>query len=73
MTSAVESAVFNNSEECIAAGTRSGSIKVFDLTENKGRYTSMNTHCIPVNTLYSNAQYLWSQSWSSFPVFSSLW
>lgn len=46
MTSAVDSAVFNNSEECMAAGTRSGSIKVFDLTENKGRCTTMNPHYI---------------------------
>lgn len=35
MTSAVESVTFNNSENWIAAGTKSGVIKVFDLDENK--------------------------------------
>ena len=52
MTSAVESVVFNNTEECVAAGTRSGSIKVFDLAENKGRCCmTINPHCIPIPTL----------------------
>ena len=30
------SVIFNNTEDCIAAGAQSGTIKIFDLNENKG-------------------------------------
>ena len=30
--------MFNEPEECIAAGSKSGSIRVFDLEQNKGQF-----------------------------------
>lgn len=38
-TSPVESVVFNEPEECLAAGSKSGSIRVFDLSQHKGTLT----------------------------------
>ena len=38
MTSPVQSVSFNNSENWIGAGSKSGVFKVFDLEENKGWY-----------------------------------
>ena len=37
MTSPVQSVTFNNSENWVAAGSKSGVIKVFDCEENRGR------------------------------------
>lgn len=36
LSSPVGSVIFNNTEDCIAAGSISGTIKIFDLNENKG-------------------------------------
>ena len=36
MTSPVQSVVFNNSENWLGAGSKSGVVKVFDLEENRG-------------------------------------
>ena len=47
MTSAVESVTFNNSENWIAAGTKSGVIKVFDLDENKSESLSVVMVMLP--------------------------
>ncbi len=48
MTSPVESVVFNNSEEWLGAGSRSGTFKVFDLNENKGMLISCSNHTVVV-------------------------
>lgn len=61
MTSAIQSVTFNNSENWIGAGSKSGVFKVFDLEENKGECHSilykayLRTKCIysNVHTSYS--------------------
>lgn len=37
MTSSVQCVAFNNSENWLGAGSRSGVVKVFDLEENRGK------------------------------------
>ena len=37
MTSPVQSVVFNNTENWLGAGSKSGVIKVFDLEQNRGK------------------------------------
>ena len=37
MTSPVQSVIFNNSENWLGAGSKSGVIKVFDLEENRSK------------------------------------
>lgn len=47
ITSPVQSVIFNNTENWIGAGSKSGVIKVFDLDENKSKVIISLTPCIP--------------------------
>ena len=38
MTSPVRSVTFNQTENWVGAGSKSGGVKIFDLDENKGMY-----------------------------------
>lgn len=50
MTSPVQSVTFNNSENWIGAGSKSGVVKVFDLAENRGT-TDVNVHGYCMNSI----------------------